>query len=121
MNQENRLSERQETAERLPTQEEIKSALETILGGKEYAQTRLRSNGEEIELYEVEVVLEDGEKREYNYQKASYDHKEETLPTSAKFSASIHMTKYDSDGIPYDGQCVANYRNGSWQYIPKIL
>lgn len=117
MNHENRPAQHQEAPERFPTQEEIKSALEVILRGKEYTQTQLRSNGEEVELYEVEVLLEGGERREYNYQKAGYDYTGATLPESAKFFASIHMTKYDSDGISYDGECVANYRNGVWQYV----
>ena len=95
------------------------SAIEIILAGKEYKELRLRSDGEGVHLYEVEVILENGEKREYNYQRAKYDHQDPSLPTTARFSASVHMTKYDTDGMPYDGQCVANYLRGTWQYVPE--
>jgi hypothetical protein len=119
MNQEREISEQHETPEQFPSQEEVKSAFETILGGREYKELRLRSDDEGVHMYEIVITLENGEKREYNYQKAKYDFREKSLPVGAQFSASIHMTRYDADGIPYDGQCVANYLDGVWRYIPQ--
>ena len=73
-----------------------------------------------MHLYEIEVVLENGEKWEYNYQRATYDYKETSLPSSARYSASIHVATYDVDGMPYGGQCVANYLDGTWHYVPWV-
>lgn len=119
MNLENGFAEHHEAPERFPSQEEITSAFETILGHKSYTELRLRSDKNEVHLYEIGVVLENGEKREYNFQRAKYGHREKSLPAGAKFSASIHVTRYNSEGMPYDGQCVANYLDGTWQYIPE--
>ncbi len=104
----------QEAPERLPSRGEIGSAFEAILQGKEYKELRFRADANEVQFYEIEVVLEDGERREYNYKKASFDYRATWLP-----AASIHVTTYDADGMPYGGDCVANYRDGTWQYFPE--
>ncbi len=107
----------QETSpEQFPSQEEVKTTFEAILQGKEYKELRLKTDEKGISLYEIEVTLENGEKVEYNYQKATYDYRDTSLPASAQFSASIHATYYDADSMPYDGKCVANYLNGKWEY-----
>jgi hypothetical protein len=119
MNQGQEISEHHETPERFPSQEEIKSTFETILEGKEYKELRLLSDGEGVRLYEIEVTMENGEKREYYYEKAAYDFRDKSLPTTAQFSAYIYMTEYNSDGMSYGGQCVANYLDGTWHYVPQ--
>ena len=119
MSQELPAAEQHERPERFPSQEEIASALDVILGDRNAGEPRIRSDGEGVHFYEVDVFSEDGGKREYNFQRAKYQHQNPFSPTTARFSASIHMTLYDADGIPYDGQCVANYRDGAWQYIPE--
>ena len=119
MDSENKFVERHKTPERFPSQEEIKSVLETILAGKKYRELRVLSNENGVYFYEIEIVLENGEKIEYNYQKAIYNYTDELLPAEAQFSASIHMTKYDVEGIPYTGECVANYFDGTWKFVSK--
>ena len=119
MGLENGFAEQQKTPEQFPSQENIRSAFETILDGKEYTELRLLSDKEGVSLYEIEVVLENGKKREDNYQRAAYNFRDKSLPASAQFSASIHVTKYGVDGMPYDGQCVANYLDGVWRYISE--
>lgn len=102
--------------DRFPSKEEIRSVFEAFVQGKEYKELRVLSNEQGLYCYEIEVTLENGEKLEYNFQKATYNYKDELLPANARFSASIHMTTYDADGIPVSGKCVANYLDGVWQY-----
>ena len=64
MGLENGFAEQQKTPEQFPSQENIRSAFETILDGKEYTELRLLSDKEGVSLYEIEVVLENGEKRQ---------------------------------------------------------
>jgi len=103
--------------ERFPNQEEIKKIFEIILKGKEYKELRIESDAQGVSLYEIEVILENGEKIEYNFQRADYDYKNSSLPANARFSASIHMTNYNTDNIPFSGECVANYIDGKWEYL----
>ena len=117
MNRENPSSEHQETSERFPSQEEIKSVFETLLQGKEYKEQRVISDDGGISLYEIEVSLANGEKIEYNFQKAKYNYRDTSLPSTAQFSASIHKINYDAEGIPSGGECVANYLDGKWEYV----
>lgn len=117
---ENNYIEQKKLPEQFPSQQEIKSIFEMMTQGKEYKEIRLKSNEEGVYLFEIEVTLENGEKREYNYQKATYNYRDTTLPLNAQFSASIHVINYDSDGIPYGGECVANYRDGKWKYPSTV-
>jgi len=116
MNQE-KFAERSEIPEQFPSQEEIKSVFETLLQGQEYTELRVQSDETGVSLYEIEVALEDGEKIEYNYQRATYDFRDPSLPPGARFSASIHTINYSAEGMPYGGQCVANYLDGTWEYV----
>jgi len=61
MDSENKFVERHKTPERFPSQEEIKSVLETILAGKKYRELRVLSNENGVYFYEIEIVLENGE------------------------------------------------------------
>jgi len=109
--------ESSEKKEQLPSQEEVRSVFEVILKGKEHKELRVESDEKGVSLYEVEVALENGEKIELNFQRAKYDYKNKELPAGGQFSASIHATYYDKDGMPYNGECVANYLDGNWEYI----
>lgn len=104
------------TPEKLPSQEEVKTIFETFLEGKKYKELQVKTDEKGISVYEIEVTLENGEKIEFNYQKATYDYRDKTLPAGAQFAASIHTIYYGVDGIPYDGKCVANYLDGTWEY-----
>lgn len=117
MKLENPNNEQPKIPEQFPSQEEIKSVFETILQGKEYKELRVISDEKGISLYEVEVALENGEKIELNYQRAKYNYEDETLPTGGQFSASIHIIYFDADGVAMSGGCVANYRDGKWEYV----
>jgi hypothetical protein len=117
MNTEKNFGEQHEIPEKFPSQEEIKSVFEVILQDANYKELRVLSNEQGVYLYEVEVALENGEKIEYNYQKATYNYRDTSLPPGAQFSASIHKTYYDVDGMPYGGDCVANYLDGTWHYL----
>lgn len=116
MSLKNTFEQQERSPEKFPSQEEIKATFETILKGREYKELGIKSNEEGVFFYEIEVLLEDGEKIEYNFQKATYDYRDTSLPASAQFSASIHETIYDADGRPVSGKCVANYLDEKWEY-----
>ncbi|MFA5841895.1 MAG: hypothetical protein WC835_02990 [Candidatus Paceibacterota bacterium] len=103
--------------EQFPAQEEIRSVFETILQGKEYKEVGVLSNEGGVYVYEIEIVLENGEKILYIYQKAKNDYRDKSLPDSAQFSASIHTMELDGEGIPCGGTTVANYLDGKWEYV----
>ncbi len=72
MSPENEFVKHHEAPEKFPSQEEIKAVFEILLRGAEYRELRVLTNAEGVYLYEIEVTLENGEKWEYNYQKATY-------------------------------------------------
>lgn len=109
--------EQSETPEQLPSQAEIKFMFDTLLAGHSPKELRVLSDEKGVSVYEVEVTLENGEKIEFNYQPAKYDHTDPSLPPGGRFSASIHATYYDADGMPYFGKCVANYLDGKWEMV----
>lgn len=111
--------EQKNLPERFPSKEEIQSVFERLVQGRKYKELRALSNTEGLYLYEIEVILENGEKEEYNYQKANYDYRDKSLPDAAQFAASIHAIYYDADGMPVSSKCrcVANYRDGEWHYV----
>lgn len=98
-------------AEHVPTHEEVRGVFEQLLGGRAYSVV-----GEPRADSFVIETIEDGERVEYDYATAKYDHRKESLPDTAKFSASIHKTYYDGD-MPLSGECVANYVNGTWTFV----
>ena len=114
MNEEKGFSRQEKTLEKFPSKEEIKSTLETILKGQRYKELRIKSNENGVYLYEVEIALKNGEKIEYLFQKATNNYRDKSLDPFARFSASIHMTNYNKDGMPYHGSCIANYLDGVW-------
>jgi len=110
--------EQKKNRERLPSQDEITSVFEKLIQGKKYSKLHFREGAGGVSLYEIEVVGKDGEKIEYNYQKATYDHTNASLPETAQYAASIHAMFYDAEGMPISGMCVANYRDGKWEFVP---
>lgn len=117
MNLDNPKNEQKETPEQFPLPEEIESVFGFILKGREYVELRiLKDEKGAVYCYEIEITREEGEKIELNYQRAKYDYRDKTLPAGGQFSASIHATYYDKDGVPYGGECVANYLDGKWEY-----
>lgn len=106
----------EKTPEKFPSYEEIKWVFERVSREKQFKELRIQRNDQgEVVLYEVEVRGENGEKSEYNFQKAKNDYKAPDLPATARFSASVHRTDYEGD-MPVGGECVANYLDGKWEY-----
>jgi hypothetical protein len=104
--------------EKLPSKEEIQSIFESALKGREYKEVRVLSDEKGITVYEIEVELENGEKAEYNYQRAKYDFTNKSSHYLQQSSASIHVVYYDDSGMPTGGKGVAEYRDGTWTFIP---
>lgn len=104
--------------EKLPTKQEIQSFLETILKGKVYKELRVLTDEKGVTVYEIEIDLENGEKVEYNYQRAKYDYTDKSQHPLLQSSASIHSIDYDASGMPIGGKGVAEYRDGTWTLIP---
>ncbi len=105
------MTHHEQPPEQFPSHEELKNAFEQLLGGIEY-----KVLGEpRDDLFEIET-MENGERVGYAYKKAKYDYRNDTLPDTAKFSASIHKIFYDGD-VPVGGECVANYLDGQWQFV----
>lgn len=120
MSPDNKSLGQHEAPEQFPTQEEIKSVFETILKGKPYKELKelqVLSDEKGVCRYDIEVTFENGEKIEYNYQKATNDYRDKSLSAAAQFSASIHTIEYGSDGVPCGGTTAANYLDGRWEYI----
>lgn len=101
--------------ERFPSREEIKAQFDLILAGKDYTELRVKEGEDGVDLYEIETTDESGDRVEYNYQRAKNDYKDPSVPTTGRFSASIHKTVYDGD-MPVSGECVANYLDGNWEF-----
>lgn len=111
------MNESTEKREQLPSQAEVKSVFEVVLKGNVCKETRVLNDEKGLSVYEAEVTLEDGEKIELNYQTAKNDYRDKSLPAGGQFSASVHATYYDKDGMPYSGECVANFLDGKWEYV----
>ncbi|MEK7169813.1 MAG: hypothetical protein AAB767_00825 [Patescibacteria group bacterium] len=116
MSMDNTFIEGENAPERFPSKEEITAVFERLLQGKVYRELRVQSDGAGVYLYEIEVILESGQKVEYNFQKARYDYQDKSLNTEGRFSASIHTVTYSVEGEPDGGECVANYIDGKWEY-----
>jgi hypothetical protein len=120
MTLENPLNKQEKVPEEFPTLEEIEMILGKILPGENHGEPKIKTNEEGVYFYEVEATLESGEKIEYNFQKATYDYRDVTLPKGAQYSASIHATYYDANSMPTGGGCVANYLDGEWKFPGAI-
>jgi hypothetical protein len=102
-------------AEKMPTREEIKQIFENTLLGKEYKEVRFEEDEKGVVIYEIETTDEVGDKLVFNYLRAKYDYKVKKVAPGAQNSASIHVVKYNAEGIPRSGEDVANYRDGEWR------
>lgn len=105
-----------ENPDRFPSAGDVESVLRGHLQGIPYKVVTSKSDDKGVVTFEIEINV-GGEKTEYNYQRAKYDHTQVSLPSGAKFSASIHSVHYDSDGISIGGQCVMNFRDGKWYSV----
>ncbi len=113
MNEQPPAPKQEKAPEQFPSQEEIRSQLEKFCDGREYQELRVLSNEKGVYLYEVKTTDEHGERIEYIFQRAKYDYTDPSLPSTMRFSASIHSTLFNGD-MPCGGECVANYLDGTW-------
>jgi hypothetical protein len=105
-------------SEQLPSKEQVMAVFEKLLDGRESSEMVSRTDRYGHTVYEVTTTDERGITFEYNFQQALYAIDGANVPSSGRFSASIHLTVYDG-GMPVSGHCVANYRDGEWSFIPE--
>lgn len=96
--------------EQLPSKEEVTAIFEKALKGAAYQEVRCTYDGETLTVYEIETTDANGDKIEYNYQKAKV-----IIPELGSPAASIHSTVYDGD-MPVGGDTIANYIDGAWKF-----
>ncbi len=103
--------------EKTPSVEEIKAVFEKLLQGKPFKELRVETDEHGFKIYEIEVTQENGGTVEYNFQRIKdiEDYKSRTLSPRTGVTASIHATEYYPDG-KIDGEHVADYRGGEWEY-----
>jgi hypothetical protein len=104
--------------EQLPSKEEVLTIFEKFLGGGEHSEMISRTDRYGHTVYEVTTSNERGETIEYGFQQATYDYRSPDVPSTGRFSASVHRTVY-SGGMPVSGECVANYLDGEWHFVSE--
>ena len=105
-----------ESAEQLPSKEEVEVVFETVLKGRSYKEIKLESDEAGITVYEVEIPLEDGGTLTINYQRTTNPNYKSAEILSAQSIASIHTVECDAEGMPCGADHIADYRDGEWIY-----
>ena len=93
--------------ETVPTAENISAVFETVVGSKEYAETRRLEDERGVYLWEIRVETEDGYTG-YEYNRAGPNPKGKGLQTA------VYATFYDKDGMPISGGTVARLVDNKW-------
>lgn len=101
-----------EQEERIPTFEEVKLVLESVLEGKVYKEERKLEDEKGVYLWEVSVEDSEG-KAEYNYTRKG----RHATNIQASYSG-IDVTLYDTDGMPCGGSSMAKFINNKWELTP---
>jgi len=101
-----------ESAEKIPTQEEIKTVFDQFAEGAEY-KTRVKEEDEKgIYVWEIVIPIEDGGTVEYLYGRKGVYGKRRHLETT------IESASFDETGFPDGGGgTVARYENGAWRMV----
>lgn len=90
--------------EKFPSQEEVKTAFEKLIGEEDYTETRRLEDDKGLYLWEIET-----ENFEYSYmRKGKY-------PEGEASHNQIFRVEYES-GRPVGGKNVARYENGEWEF-----
>ena len=107
------LENQAEKAEHIHTSEEVIAILKEIIGEAKFEEGRKLEDEQGLYLWEIKITQEDGESVEYEYvRKGNY--KERGLPGGSAPETAIHMTLFDSEGIPYTGHPVRKFLDGKW-------
>ena len=95
--------------EKAPTMEEVRSIFERLLGeGAVFEEVRMREDAEGLYLWDIKITGEDGE-TEYSYMRKG------RYPEGQALRTAIHVTFFDTDGMPTGGHSVAHFVNGTWE------
>ncbi len=107
---------RKEDFERFATLTEVKAEFKKLLNGRTAQREHEQGDSTGLLVYEVWLTETNGEKIGYAYKRATNDFLNPDLPSTARYSGSIHLVRYDNDWNPIGGECVANYLDGVWTY-----
>lgn len=108
--------ENEKNTEHIPTQEEVLSLFEKLIGEAEYEEIRKLEDEQGLYLWEIKIAQEDGS-IEYSYiRKGNY--KERGLAGGSAAETAIHITYFDNDGIPISGHSVYKLINDKWKETP---
>ena len=97
--------------EPIPTQEEVRSIFERLVGEKKYTEMRKLEDNRGLYLWEISI-LEEGGNVEYSYMRKG-QYKE-----GSAMETVIDVVFLDSENIPVGGHSVAKLINGSWELTP---
>lgn len=105
--------EKAEKPEHIPTSEEVQSLFEKLVGEDKYEDVRKLEDERGLYLWEIKIIKENGESLEYSYIRKG-DYKSRGLAGGSSAETAIHMTCFDSDGVPYTGHPVRKLKDGKW-------
>ena len=94
--------------EREPSEEEAASLFEKLVDGKEFVEIRKIEDGRGLYLWDIKITAEQGEVTEYSYMRKGQYHEGQAAATA------VHVSFYDSEGVPVGGHSVAKYKDGEW-------
>jgi hypothetical protein len=100
----------EEGPEPIPTQEEVLSLFEKLVGEKKYEEIRKLEDEEGLYLWDIKIHGEDGD-TEYSYRRGRQS--EGQLP-----GLRIDVTFFDNEDVPVGGHSVAKFINGEWKLTP---
>lgn len=100
-------------SEHIPTSEEVLLLFEKLVGENKYEDVRKLEDEQGLYLWEIKIVQEDGSSTEYSYiRKGNY--KARGLAGGFSPETAIHVTFFDSDGMPIGGHSVMKLIDGKW-------
>lgn len=102
-----------ENPEHIPTAEEVLALFEKLVGEEKFSERRKLEDEQGLYLWEIEIAQEDGGTTEYSYARKG-DYKARGLAGGSASETAIHVTFFDSEGIPYNGYPVRKLRDGKW-------
>lgn len=96
--------------ERLPTEGEIRSVIDSLLEGREFKEGRKLEDDEGVYLWEIETTDSQGDLVEYSYKRKGRQSK-----GGVSVDTVINVTFHNKDGFPVSGYSAARYINGEWK------
>jgi hypothetical protein len=95
--------------ESIPTEEEIRSAFDELLEGREFKKGRKKEDDEGVYLWEIETTDSKGELVEYSYLRRG-----RKAEGGGTIDTVINVTLH-KDGVPVSGYSAARYIDGEWK------